>query len=57
MYSQLAPETSGFVDRRMTANTIPRKMPITIASTVSSIVISSPRRTGFAAKYWPMTFH
>ena len=57
MYSQLALETSGFGDRRMTAKRIPSEIPITIASTVSSMVISRPKSTGLVVKYWPMTFH
>ncbi len=44
MYSQLAPDTSGFGDRRMTASNTPSTTPIAIAITVSSIVIRSPSR-------------
>ncbi len=50
MYIQLAPETSGFGERRMTARTMPSVMPIAIEVTVSSSVRTSPCRIGLEPK-------
>src|SRR5512133_1968754 len=44
MYSQLAPETSGLGERRMTASTIPSAIPIAIDVAVSSSVTTTPSR-------------
>src|SRR5262245_28590464 len=55
MYTQLDPLTSGFGDRRITASTMPKAMPIAIAITVSSMVSTSPSSTRREKKYWPTT--
>ena len=44
MYSQLAPETIGLGDWRMTARITPSTTPTTIESTVSSSVTTTPWR-------------
>ena len=38
-------DVTGFFDNRITASTMPRNTPITIARIVSSIVVTIPRRT------------
>jgi hypothetical protein len=50
MYSQLAPDMSGFGDRRITARSVPRAIPIAIEMTVSSRVVRRPWRTRLERK-------
>ncbi len=45
MYSQERPDSTGFLERRMTARTVPPTMPMTIAMTVSSMVRRTPVST------------
>ena len=45
MYAQLALESSGFADSRMTARITPSTIPIAMATTVSRIVSSRPSST------------
>src|ERR1700730_10472163 len=57
MEIQLALLMSGFGDSRITARITPSTIPINIASTVNSSVISTPRSTGPENRYWPTTPH
>ena len=44
MYSQLAPDTIGFGDSRITASSIPSTTPTTIARPVAYRVTTAPER-------------
>src|SRR5436309_4044909 len=57
MYSQDAPDTMGTGDRRITANTMPSAMPMTIARTVSSSVTRRPCTIELVVKYCRTTPH
>src|SRR5436190_19368737 len=57
MYSQLAPETSGLGDSRMTASSTPSSTPMVIALTVSSSVMTTPSRMRWSNRNSPTTCH
>ncbi len=58
MYSQLAPDTSGLGERRMTASSDAEDArPIAIAITVSSIVSTTPSRMRWSNRKCPTTCH
>src|SRR5262249_55841209 len=57
MYVQLALDTSGFGESRITARTTPRTIPIAMASTVSSIVARTACRIWCEKRYWRTTSH
>ena len=44
MYNQLTVDTTGLGDSRMTASTTPRMIPVSMARTVSSSVVTIPWR-------------
>ena len=55
MYSHATPETMGFLDRRMMARITPRTTPMSMAMTVSLMVLATPVRMGLLNRYWRTT--
>src|SRR5215470_15776035 len=51
MYTQLAPDSNGFWDSRITARITPSTIPIAIETTVSRIVTPRPFSTRLDRKY------